>query len=159
MREVHKTSDDIKDGLYTASQHKDLYPEYIDCWLRARVFLKINGGMWLIVYDQQSIYSRLICFSSQRCREATIFYLIWAVLHFRSDVAYITTPSNDPLVNSHPILHETDDTTEPWVSVSLLKYDMIEVCYLLLLWRKYKNTRYSLSLFLSSLCSLGYYAI
>jgi len=28
----------------------------------ATVTLKINGGMWLIVYDQQSIYSGLICF-------------------------------------------------------------------------------------------------
>jgi len=31
--------------------------------LITRVSLKINGGMWLIVYDQQSIHSALICFS------------------------------------------------------------------------------------------------
>jgi len=30
--------------------------------LITRVSLKINGGMWLIVYDQQSKYSGLICF-------------------------------------------------------------------------------------------------
>jgi len=32
-----------------------LITEYMDCL--------INGGMWLIVYDQQSKYSGLICFS------------------------------------------------------------------------------------------------
>jgi len=42
---------------------KDLYPMYMDCWLViTRVSLKINGGMWLIVYDQQPIYSGLISF-------------------------------------------------------------------------------------------------
>jgi len=30
--------------------------------LVTRVSLKINGGMWLIGYDQQSIYNGLICF-------------------------------------------------------------------------------------------------
>jgi len=30
--------------------------------LITRVSLKINGGMWLILYDQQSIYSWVICF-------------------------------------------------------------------------------------------------
>jgi len=30
--------------------------------LITRVYLKINGWIWLIVYDQQAIYSGLICF-------------------------------------------------------------------------------------------------
>jgi len=57
-------------------------------WLLiSRVSLKINGGMWLMVYDQQSIYSGLICFwrNPHPYLSFFVWLYIWAILQRIAD--------------------------------------------------------------------------